>query len=77
MRKHRVNLNLLPDRDPGGFAEDAAAFVAALSDAPDLINIFIAELADGDVLERLYGAAFPPGLRSAPPNGGKSVGISG
>eukprot|EP00038_Savillea_parva_P028780 m.66950 g.66950 ORF g.66950 m.66950 type:complete len:1467 (-) comp8400_c0_seq1:13-4413(-) len=60
-RKHRLNLNLLYDRNPLQFDEDLKLFPTALQD-PTYINVFLSDLRDEN-----HAATFDRGGSFAPP----------
>ena len=63
-RKHRLNLNLLYDHNPGSFLGDVAEFVKQL-DSVNYINLFLTELHEEDVTTTMYAGAYDRVCRPA------------
>ncbi|GJN92512.1 hypothetical protein Rhopal_005542-T1 [Rhodotorula paludigena] len=52
-RRHRIDLNLLHDHDPGAFVASLHDFVSQIKDV-DHLNLFLSGLKDEDVTETMY-----------------------
>ncbi|KAI1301550.1 Elongator complex protein 1 [Halotydeus destructor] len=59
MRKHRMNLNLLHDRDPQHFLDNIDKFIDSLKDKISYLNLFISDLSEELIT--------PPGISLKPP----------